>query len=208
MKPLQMLPLSGLGKNPAPGTCRAGQGTAGWFPVQVVKSGRELGDFLLWHMTVCKHVTEKSQEERRNLAKGLGVARNGGKGGARSLAEIKAGGIAPLSAWLGQRGFLRLSWEAREGARCGEAPVSLLAAHNPGHLLPLVIPGKADTPEHLSAMASGNDGDPPRAHGRRGSNGRRLSQEPNSGKNLAVIFRGGSIFNPFFNFYFSPAAFL
>ncbi|XP_063212594.1 bcl-2 homologous antagonist/killer isoform X1 [Chroicocephalus ridibundus] len=29
-------------------------------------------------------------------------------------------------------------------------------------------------------MASGNDGDPPRAHGRRGSNGRRLSQEPNS----------------------------
>ncbi|XP_066839059.1 bcl-2 homologous antagonist/killer isoform X3 [Anser cygnoides] len=29
-------------------------------------------------------------------------------------------------------------------------------------------------------MASGNDGDPPGAHGRRGSNGRRLSQELNS----------------------------
>ncbi|XP_005026887.2 bcl-2 homologous antagonist/killer [Anas platyrhynchos] len=34
-------------------------------------------------------------------------------------------------------------------------------------------------------MASGNDGDPPRAHGRRGSNGRRLSQELNSEDQVA-----------------------
>uniref|UniRef100_U3I5I2 Bcl-2 homologous antagonist/killer n=2 Tax=Anas TaxID=8835 RepID=U3I5I2_ANAPP len=37
----------------------------------------------------------------------------------------------------------------------------------------------------ISAMASGNDGDPPRAHGRRGSNGRRLSQELNSEDQVA-----------------------
>lgn len=124
------------------------------------------------------------------------------------LAAIKAGSVAPLSTWLSQRGFLRLAWEVREGARGREAPVSLLAAHNLVHLLSLVVPGKADTPKHLSAMASGNDGDPPRAHGRRGSNGRRLSQEPNSGKKVAVIFRGGSIFNPFFFFFFPLAVFL
>nr|XP_047909680.1 bcl-2 homologous antagonist/killer isoform X1 [Anser cygnoides] len=34
-------------------------------------------------------------------------------------------------------------------------------------------------------MASGNDGDPPGAHGRRGSNGRRLSQELNSEDQVA-----------------------
>ncbi|XP_075632332.1 bcl-2 homologous antagonist/killer isoform X1 [Balearica regulorum gibbericeps] len=34
-------------------------------------------------------------------------------------------------------------------------------------------------------MASGNDGDPPRAQGRRGSNGRRLSQELNSEDQVA-----------------------
>ncbi|XP_026720307.1 bcl-2 homologous antagonist/killer isoform X2 [Athene cunicularia] len=101
-------------------------------------------------------------------------------GGVRSLAEIKAGSAAALSTWLSQRGFLRLHREVCEGARARDAPVSLLAAHNPVHSLPLVVPGEADTPKHLSAMASGNNSDPPRAHGRQGSNGRRLSQELNS----------------------------
>ncbi|XP_009463974.1 PREDICTED: bcl-2 homologous antagonist/killer [Nipponia nippon] len=45
--------------------------------------------------------------------------------------------------------------------------------------------GKADTPKHLSAMASGNDGDPPRAHERQGSNGHRLPQELNSEAEVA-----------------------
>lgn len=87
--------------------------------------------------------------------------------------------------------------------------MSLLAAHNLVHLLSLVVPGKADTPKHLSAMASGNDDDPPRAYRRRGSNGRRLSQELNSGKKVAVIFRGGSIFQPILSLvFFPPAVFL
>lgn len=42
-------------------------------------------------------------------------------------------------------------------------------------------------------MASGNDSDPPRGHGRRGSNGRRLSQERNSEDQVVeeteVVFR-------------------
>lgn len=44
---------------------------------EVVKWGGELGGFPLLAYD-CKHVSEKSQEERRNLAKGLGVVRNQG----------------------------------------------------------------------------------------------------------------------------------
>lgn len=67
----------------------------------------------------------------------------------------------------------------------------------------------------ISAMASGNDGDPPRAHGRRGSNGRRLSQELNSGKKGDVLFGAGAgsifiqlWFSSLFVCFFFPAVFL
>lgn len=66
----------------------------------------------------------------------------------------------------------------------------MLAAHHPGHLLSSLFQVKPIHPS-ISAMASGNDGDPLRDWGRRGSNRQRPSQELNSGKKVAVIFRGG-----------------
>lgn len=83
------------------------------------------------------------------------------------------------------KGFPRPAWEEGEGARGCEAPGSPLAAHDLGHLLPLLVPGTGTgTCRHLSAMASGNDGDLQRAHGHRGSNGHSQAQELISGKRV------------------------
>lgn len=70
---------------------------------------RELGDFPL-PAYACLHVYYwKSQGEEKS-SQGTRCGQEPGsecprKGGAGSLAEIKAGGIAAPSAWLSQRGF-------------------------------------------------------------------------------------------------------
>uniref|UniRef100_A0A8C3KH66 Bcl-2 homologous antagonist/killer n=1 Tax=Calidris pygmaea TaxID=425635 RepID=A0A8C3KH66_9CHAR len=68
----------------------------------------------------------------------------------------------------------------QEGRRRGWSSSPPGCVNSPGHPCSPPGRGKADIPKSLSAMASGNNGDPPRAHGRRGSNGRRPSQELNS----------------------------
>ncbi|XP_040391801.1 bcl-2 homologous antagonist/killer isoform X3 [Cygnus olor] len=72
-----------------------------------------------------------------------------------------------------EAGRERRGWGSSPGG-CVRAP-----RDPPGPPGPRREPVKLILPS-ISAMASGNDGDPPGAHGRWGSNGRRLSQELNS----------------------------
>jgi len=130
-----------------------------------------------------------------------------GKGGVRSLAGKSRQHCS--SEHLAQLKGLPKAGLGRVWASKGlQAPASLLAAHNLVHSLSLAAPGKASTPKRLSAMASGNDGDPPRAHGRRGSNGRRLSQELNSGKKTLLCYAEEEAFSTLFFFFFLPGVFL